>query len=166
VSSTLLTPIISVIGTVLVAIIALRGQRAVSRAAIEAENTRLRERLQGEEAARVRERRRDQLIDALAELLATADPQVSAKLDYGRAVTLIHRIQLLLDLHYRSNTDLSAALNRLGYQIQAYIAVQDRPAEERTAQVGFLLTAQSDVTVAARVVIHSGVELVNGRGDR
>ncbi|HYW32805.1 MAG TPA: hypothetical protein VE869_15000, partial [Gemmatimonas sp.] len=88
-TDTVFIAVVSGAGTVVVAVSALLGQIYVSRFAQANESERAKFKIRGEEASRAREKRRDSLVDAIAELLAVADPQISARMDYGKAVTLI-----------------------------------------------------------------------------
>lgn len=156
-SDALLTTIISVAATSLIAIVALLSQQANSRAAIRAERERLLERIEREEISRMREKRREQLVDALSELLTTADPQISATIDYGRAVSLIHRLQLLLDRRVPPEENLNRALNRLGKSLHDYVPVHARSIDEKVTETRQLLLAQSEVTECARAVLRFGL---------
>jgi hypothetical protein len=89
-----------------------------------------------------RARLEDILLDTVSLLLAAADPELHSKFDYGRVVTLIHRVQLVLDPRVSVDDRLNRATNDLGHAIQAAMA-GDR-------DVHGILRAQSEVTEAAR----------------
>lgn len=158
-SDSLITALASVFGTVLVAVIALVGQRAAARATSSAETQRLRLRIVGEEASRLREKRREQMVEAISEILAASDPQIFIKLDYGRVVTLIHRIQLLLDIREVHDARLNTALNGLGSALQEYAPAHHLPVDDKSPRMRAVFAAQSEVTESARAILHRTASL-------
>ena len=90
-------------------------------------------------------RKQDLLIDAVSALAAAADPESHAKYDYQRVVTLIHRVQLVLDPRVHADASLNQATTDLGLAIRAAAAGDG---DDRT-----ILAAQSQLIEAARQVL-------------
>ena len=155
-SETVAAAIISVSGAVLVAIVSIITQLFITKAVIRAERDKLLTQLHGEESSRAREKRRDRIIDAISELLAKSDPQISPGVDYGRVVSLIHRVQLLLNLDRPNEAALNTALNQIGIQLQEYVFVQHKPIDDKLAETKSLLNAQSAVSDITRTIIAGG----------
>lgn len=108
-SDTVMAAIIGVTGAVVVAVTGVVTQLFVTRTVIRAERKKLTEQLLGEETSRLREKRQDRIIEAVSELLIASDPQSPSGVDYGRAVNLIIRVQLLLDSKAPADAALNAA---------------------------------------------------------
>jgi len=159
VSDSLITALASVAGTVLVAVIALLGQRSTAKVSASAETERLRLRIEGEETSRAREQRRERVIEAVSEILAASDPQIFVKLDYGKVVMLIHRIQLLLNIRNQLDSRLNSALNALGSALQEYAPAHHLPMDEKSQLMRAVFAAQSEVTESTRALLNSTLSL-------
>lgn len=121
-------------------------QRGNTKVLIAAELTKLRHQLDGEARTRLLGRKQDLLMEAIAELVAATDPELHAKFDYGRVVTLIHRIQLLLNPAKPVDAALNEATTNLGFATQAAVT--------GNRDVTELLRAQSYVIEAGRAVLN------------
>ncbi len=152
-SDTVTAAMISVSGAVLVAIVSVITQLFITKSVIRADREKLLTQLRGEEISRTREKRQDRIIDAVSEILTKSDPQIGPGVDYGRTVSLIHRVQLLLNLTRPNEAALNAALNDLGLQLQEYVFVQKKPIDEKMPETQALLRAQAAVSERTRVII-------------
>lgn len=148
--------IISVSGAVLVATVSVITQLFITKSVIRAERDKLLTQLRGEEGSRSREKRQDRIIDAVSEILAKSDPQIAPGVDYGRTVSLIHRLQLLLNLSRPNEAALNAALNDLGLQLQEYVFVQNKPIDNKLSETTSLLHAQAAVSDLTRLILAGG----------
>lgn len=92
-------------------------------------------------------RKEQRLLDAAPDLLAASDPQVHAIFDYAVVVSLIHRIQIILN----PNNPLEQAINLAASDIG--LAVQEAIATRRSTSK--LLGAQNKFTVAVRAYLHA-----------
>ena len=156
-SDTVLAALIGVGGATLVAIVSAIVQAATTRYVIRAEHKRTLDQIGQESQVRREERRPDRLVEALAEILTAADPDISP--DYSRVVQLIHRLQLLLDA--RAGTDegrLAGTLSNLGFKVQAYIAAHSKNPENIDLERRDLLTAHAEVQAIARTVLAPRVQ--------
>lgn len=63
----------------------------------------------------------------MSELVAVLDPELSLRIDYTRAVTLIQRVQLLLDLSIAAQKTLNGLLNQLGLAIRERLTTEGEP---------------------------------------
>lgn len=122
-------------------------QRANTKIIIAAEKDSLRMRLEGEADKRLLARKQDWLMEIVPELIAAADPELHVKFDYKKVVTIIHRIQLLINQHNSAENRLNSAVSDLGF------AVQEAVAEERDS--ARLLRAQAEVTEATREILNN-----------
>lgn len=93
----------------------------------------------------VRSRKEQWLLDSAPALLAASDPQLHATLDYSAVVTLIHKIQIILN----PNNPLEQAINQASSDIG--FAVQEAITERRS--VSKLLGAQDKLVVAVRAYL-------------
>jgi hypothetical protein len=125
----------------------------VTRFVVKSERVKVAQQVTAEHRLQARAKRADTLLEAISELLAETDPQVKAAFDYGRVVSLIHRVQLVLSPDDPEEANLNGAVNRLGLELQNYIPLHKFPAQERMTAVRQLLEAHSDVsTLAGRVL--------------
>lgn len=145
-SESLQVAFIALIGVALGGILTGWFQRANTKSLISAELTKLQLQLDGEARTRLLGRKQDLLMEALAELIATTDPELHAKFDYSKVVTLIHRIQLLLNPKNQADAALNDATSKLGFATQA--------AASGNRNVSALLGAQSYVIEAGRTVLN------------
>lgn len=144
---------IAVGGTVLVAVVSVLAQLFTTRFVMKSERQKIAQQIEAEHRAQALRRRTDILLESMAGLLAETDPQVKAKFDYGRVVSLIHRAQLVLNQNDQEEAALNAAVNQLGLELQKYIPHHARPAQERISELKQLLGAHAKVaTLAGRVV--------------
>jgi hypothetical protein len=148
VTDPVLAALVGVGGAVLVAVVTVIAQVVTTRSVIRSEREKVRLRIEGEEAARSREKRTDRIIDAVSELLEVSDPD-GARPDYARAAALILRIQLLLDATDR-HSGLREALNNLGLRLSDYL---DEEPDNRLHETGRLLEAQGAVIERTREVL-------------
>jgi hypothetical protein len=144
---------IGVAGAVVVAVVTVIAQLGITRAVIRAEREKVDQQSAAEESSQRRTRREERLLDAIAELLTSSDPQTAPGIDYGRAVSLIHRIQLQLDLAAPDEAGLNDAINQLGLRLQDYHGVQGRKVDDKISEMRALLVAQARVADLARRVI-------------
>ena len=145
-SDVVVAAIVGVAGAVIVAITGALAQAAITKQVIRAERLKVDHQSIREASLRQREKRHDRLLDAVADLLASSDPQVTPGGDFNRAVPLIARIQLMLDLNDPTEKALNGALNELGHGLHEYISVRHQPIEHKSLETQSLLRAQSLVT--------------------
>jgi hypothetical protein len=152
-SDTVTAAIVGVGGAVLVAVVSVVTQLFVTRNVIRAERERLAAQLYGEEASRAREKREQRLLDAISELLAASDPQSDDGVRYGRVANLIIHVQLLLDLNVPVEKSLNGALNDLGFRLQEYHPVRQRPIDDKIIETKALLRAHDAVIERTKIVL-------------
>jgi hypothetical protein len=150
VTDTVAAALIGVGGGAIVAVASVITQLFVTRKVIGAEREKIGLQLRGEEAARLREKRTDRIVDAVSELLKVSDPQIGPHVDYGRAVALTLRIQLLLDRHDQRHRPLVGALNNLALRLQEYVGVERLPIDDKSTETRLLLEAQGNVLERTR----------------
>ena len=141
-SESLSVALIALAGVALGGLVAGFFQRVNTKTLIAAELNRLRLQLDGEAKKRFLGRKQDWLIELIPELISAADPELHAQFDYGRVVTLIQRIELLLDTSVPAEARLNSALANLGFAVQA-AACGNR-------EISRLLNSQAEVTEATR----------------
>jgi hypothetical protein len=118
-----------------------------------AETKRLRLRLLGEEESRVREKRRDQLLDAISEMLKITDPE--SKVDYDRALSLIHRVSLLLSPYDPTEREVNGAVMGLMLSFREYFPLQGTPSSDEKDRVASrVFGAQGKVIDTAKAHLH------------
>ena len=144
-SNTVVAAIITVCGTVFVAVVSVITQLLVTRFVVCSEQQRALKQIQLERRSSLQQARHERLTDALADLLAETDPQVNAKLSHSRVVVLIHRAQLALDRTQETEAALCDAINQLGMVLQSYIPYHDEPIETRMGPLKELLAAHAKV---------------------
>jgi hypothetical protein len=152
-TDTVLAAVVGAAGAIVVVVATVAAQVGVTRAMIRAERERTQEQIAGEEESRRRDRREERLLDVVSELLAVSDHQAETGADHGKAVALIHRLQLLLDISVPAERSLNGAANELGQALHAYHAVRTRDIDQKLPETRRLLLAQSAVSEHARVVI-------------
>ena len=150
--------LIGIGGAVLVAIAGAITQVCTTKRVVEAERQRIDVQLRGEEAVRQRERREERLVAALSALLAASDPQIAPGGDYGQAVRLIHRMQLLLDLDDPLELKLNGSLNRLGERLQSYVVVRENEIDDKIPQTVELLKVHSEIATLGHDVVRAVVK--------
>lgn len=95
----------------------------------------------------VRSRKEQWLLDSAPSLLAASDPQLHASFDYSAVVTLIHRIQIILDPNNPLEQAIDQASSDIGFAVQE--AVTERRSMSR------LLGAQDKLMVAVRAYLYA-----------
>ncbi|WP_047548615.1 hypothetical protein [Methylotenera sp. G11] len=145
-SESLQVAFIALAGVALGGILTGWFQRANTKSLIAAELTKLQFQIKGEARTRLLGRKQDLLMDALADLIASTDPELHAEFDYSKVVTLIHRVQLLLNPTNQADSALNNATTKLGLAIQA--------AASGKRNVSVLLGAQSHVVETGRAVLN------------
>lgn len=144
---------IAVGGTVLVAVVSVLAQLFTTRFVMKSEREKIAQQVEAEHRAQALRKRADILLESMAELLAETDPQVKARFDSGRVVSLIHKVQLVLNQSDQEEAALNQAVNQLGLELQKYIPHHAKPAQERLSEIKQLLDAHAKVaTLAGRVV--------------
>lgn len=144
---------IAVGGTVLVAVASVLAQLFITRFVMKSERQKIAQQIEAEHRAQALRKRTDILLESMAELLAETDPQIKAKFEYGRVVSLIHRVQLVLNQNDKEEADLNVAVNQLGLELQKYIPHHAWPAKERISKLKQLLGAHAKVAALAGQVI-------------
>src|SRR5205814_10141653 len=97
-SDTVTAALITVGGMLSATTAAAVVQLLVTRFVIQSETKKILTQITTEADVRRTDKKCDRLLDTVSELVAVSDPELSLRIDYTRAVTLIHRAQLLLDL--------------------------------------------------------------------
>lgn len=144
-SDALQTALIALAGVALGGLLTGWFQRANTKTLVAAELEKLRVQLEGEARSRLLGRKQDVLMDAVADIVAAADPELHTQFDYKRVVTLIHRIQLLLDPKKSADARLNDALSKLGFSVQGAVSGQ--------RDTSALLGAQAYVIESARTLL-------------
>lgn len=144
---------ITVGGTVLVAIVSVVTQLLVTRFVIKSERQKVIQQIEAEHRAQMLEKRKDVLLESMADLLSETDPQVKAKFDFSRVVSLIHKVQLVLNHQDQEEVALNNAVNQLGFELQKYIPHHSKPFDERITEVKKLLTVHALVSKLAGTVV-------------
>jgi hypothetical protein len=135
-----------------VAVIGAITQGTITRAVISAERKRLAEQLRGESDARQTETLRALLLESVSKLLATTDPEANARIDYRRTVTMIHRIQVMLDRDdHGLEAKLNGAVNLLGMSVREHLASPD------AVTVEAILAAQGQVIDFSRALVRGAL---------
>jgi hypothetical protein len=135
--------LIGLAGGLLAALLVAWHQAKNTKALIAAEF----DKLERQNQSAFRSRKEQWLLDCTPELLAAADPQLHATFDYSVVVSLIHRIQVILD----PNNPLEDAINKAASNIGS--VVQEAMTERRS--VSKLLGAQDKLTIAVRAYLHA-----------
>lgn len=133
--------------TVVVAITGSITQAMLTRTVVKAERARMLEQITHESRVRRFEGRAERLQEAMADVLAAADPQIAP--DYGQAVRLVLRIQLLLDRNDKAEAQLNGALNELAQRLEEYVV----PGADRNRAAQALLHAHGQALDSANAVL-------------
>ena len=136
--SGIVASLIGLAGGLLAALLVAWHQAKNTRVMIAAEI----DKLERQNQSAFRSRKEQWLLNCAPELLAASDPQLHATFDYSIVVSLIHKIQVILD----PNNPLEHAINQAASNIG--FAVQEAMTERRS--VSKLLGAQDKLTVAVR----------------
>ena len=141
--------------TVVVAVAGFISQAMLTRTVVRAERARMLEQITNESRLRRFEGRAERLQEAMADMLAAADPQIAP--NYGQAVRLILRIQLLLDRNDPAEARLNGALNQLAQRLEEYVV----PGADRESAAQALLEAHGQALDSANAVLRKNLpELV------
>jgi len=126
-------------------------QLLVTRFVIQSETKKILTQITTEADVRRADKKCDRLLDTVSELVAVSDPELSLRIDYTRAVTLIHRARLLLDLSIAPEKTLNGLLNQLGLAIQERLTTEGEP--RGGALDGKIMQAQAQVIDRTKDVI-------------
>ena len=94
---TITASVSSIVGVIIGALLTGWQQKANTRALIESEFRKLNAQFSAENFARVRARKEELLLEAVPPLVAAVDPELHADFDYNKIVSLIHRVQVVID---------------------------------------------------------------------
>ena len=94
-----------------------------------------------------RSRKEQWLLDTAPGLLAASDPQLHAVFDYSVVVSLIHRMQIILDPKNPLEQAINMAASAIGLEVQEAIVGR--------RSMSKLLGAQDKLTVAVRAYLHA-----------
>jgi len=117
--ATIVASVASIAGVIIGALLVGWQQKANTKALIESEFRKLTVQLLGENLARVRARKEDWLLESVPLLVAAVDPELHAEFDYNKVVSLIHRIQVILDPRIPKEAAINHATTELGLTVQA-----------------------------------------------
>lgn len=152
-TDTVAAALITVGGTVFVAIVAVLAQLATTRYVMKSEREKIAQQIDAEHRAQAQRKHADILLESMTELLAETDPQIKAQFNYGRVVSLIHKAQLVLDPGDQQEVALNAAVNQLGVELQNYIPHHIKPPRERIPELKRILRAHAEVAKLAGQVV-------------
>jgi hypothetical protein len=151
VGDAVLAALIGVGGVTLVGVASAIMQALNTRWVLREEHQRTEKQIATESRVRREEARHAHVVEALTELFAASDPDLT--LDYGRVVRLSHRVHLLLDARVGTEEGrLAEAVNNLGFKVQEYLA-EPPAAGEFTGARRDLLKAHAEVLNAARPIL-------------
>jgi hypothetical protein len=122
---------------------------------LRAQRRNLTDQHRADEILRARERRRDRLLDAIAGLMATTDPQ-STDFNYSNMLRHVHHAQLLLDPRVSEELSLNQAISNLGLAVHEYSAVKHLDISEKDFETRRILEAQSGVVEGCRRLVWTG----------
>lgn len=135
--------LVGLVGGLLAALLVAWRQARNTKVMIAAELNKL----ERQNQSAFRSRKEQWLLDAAPDLLAASDPQLHAAFDYSVVVSLIHKIQIILN----PNDPLEQAINLAASDIG--LAVQEAITERRS--MSKLLSAQDKLTMAVRAYLHA-----------
>jgi hypothetical protein len=138
----LIASVSSISGVIIGALLAGWQQKANTKALIESEFRKLNAQFSAENFARVRARKEEWLLEAVPPLVAAVDPELHADFDYNKVVSLIHRIQVVIDPQSPKEAKVNDATTQLGFAVQA-VKCKQAPRES-------LLHAQAALIEATR----------------
>lgn len=136
----------ALLGSVLVAIITTKHQKNMTTKLIESELHKINTQILGESRARLLAKKEDWLTDAITELLTETDPELQAEFNYKKIVSLIHRIQLILDTRSTSQNLINRYTSEIGFAIRTIV--------ERRSPPTPLLSLQGELMNATRAFLH------------
>jgi len=123
----IISGLFGLLGAVLGAALAGMHQRKNTQKTIEAEFKRIHEQIAAESKARFHARKEDHLMDCVAALVTETDPELKAKLDYEKIVSLIHKIQIVLDPRSESQGKINHWSSSLGFLARDVILGNQAP---------------------------------------
>ena len=135
--------LIGLVGGLLAALLVAWYQAKNTRLLITAEF----EKLERQNRISFRARKEQWLLDTVPDLLAASDPELHATFDYLRVVSLIHKIQIILDPREENEGLINNAATELGFAVQA--AITERRSVSR------LLAAQDALVRAVRTYLRA-----------
>lgn len=141
--SGIVNSLVGLVGGLLAALLVAWHQARNTKALIAAELNKLEKQNQ----SAFRSRKEQWLLDTAPDLLAASDPQLHAAFDYSAVVSLIHKIQIILNPNNPREQAINLAASDIG------LAVQEAITERRS--VSKLLGAQDKLTVAVRAYLHA-----------
>lgn len=141
--SGIVNSLIGLAGGLLAALIVAWWQGKNTKALIAAELTKLDKQNQ----AAFRSRKEQWLLDTAPNLLAASDPQLHDVFDYSAVVSLIHKIQIILNPKNPLEQAINMAASNLGLEVQE--AIMGRKSMSK------LLGAQDKLAVAVRAYLHA-----------
>ena len=144
--TTLVTSVSTIAGVVIGALLGGWQQKANTKTLILSEFGKLSVQLHGENRVRIRARKEDWLLESVPNLIAAVDPELHAEFDYNRVVSLIHRIQVILDPKNPIEAAINNATTEIGLTIQAV--------KSRNAPRESLLNVQAALIEATREYLH------------
>lgn len=135
--------LIGLAGGLLAALLVAWRQAKNTKTLIAAELTKLDKQNQ----SAFRSRKEQWLLDTAPDLLAASDPQLHAAFDYSVVVSLIHKIQIILNPKNPLEQAINMAASAIGLEVQE--AITGRRSMSK------LLGAQDKLTVAVRAYLHA-----------
>lgn len=135
--------LIGLVGGLLAALLVAWHQTKNTKTLIAAEF----EKIERQNRISFRARKEQWLLDTIPDLLAASDPELHATFDYHRVVSLIHKIQIILDPKEKTEGLINQAAADLGFAVQA--AVTERRSVSR------LLAAQDSLITAVRAYLRT-----------
>jgi hypothetical protein len=148
-TETLLVAAISVFGVLLGSLITGWYQLKHTSTLADAELERYRLEKDTENKSRLLHRKQDLLLENLAELLIQTDPEIHKQFNYPKIISLIHKMQLILDLENKKEGALNDAINKMGLSIQN--TNHELLSHDKKLS---LLKAQDAIVTAGRAVIY------------
>lgn len=135
--------LIGLAGGLLAALIVAWWQGKNTKALIAAELAKIDKQNQ----SAFRSRKEQWLLDTAPDLLAASDPQLHAVFDYSVVVSLIHKIQIILNPKNPLEQAINIAASDIGLEVQEAITTR--------RSMSKLLGAQDKLTVAVRAYLHA-----------
>ena len=122
-----ITGLFGLLGAVIGAALAGLHQRKNTKEIIEAEFKKINQQIVGEAKARFHARKEDQLMECVAALVTETDPELHIELDYTKIVSLIHKIQIVLDPSSESQAKINHWTSKLGFIARDVLANKAEP---------------------------------------
>jgi len=93
----LVSGLFGLLGAVIGAALAGMHLRSSTKTLIEAGFTKIHTQISAESKSRFPGKKEDQLVESVAELVTETDPELHSNFDYKKIVSLIHKVQIVLD---------------------------------------------------------------------